>query len=147
MSHTYAQNAVHVVFSTKSRMRCIPRELQTDLWAYMAGICKETGVFVHKIGGMDDHVHLLIRVPPVLPLAKAVVTIKSNSSHWARQRKPGFAWQEWYGAFSVSASNIAAVERYIQNQAEHHRKMDFKSEFCALLKRHGIEFDERYVVG
>ncbi|HUI52432.1 MAG TPA: IS200/IS605 family transposase [Terriglobales bacterium] len=147
MSHTYAKNAVHIVFSTKSRVKCIPRELQSDLWAYMAGICREIDVRVYLIGGAEDHVHLLIQVPPAVPLAKAVATIKANSSHWARQKKKGFAWQEGYGAFSVSASNIPAVERYIQNQAEHHKRMDFQAEFLALLKRHGIEPDSRYMFG
>ena len=147
MSHTYSQNAIHIVFSTKSRSRIICGQLQPGLWAYMGGICKEIGVRVHSIGGAEDHVHLLVQLPPVLPLAKVVLTIKSNSSHWARQKKREFGWQEGYGAFSVSASNLPAVIRYIQNQEQHHRRINFEAEFLALLKKHGVEPDPSYVFG
>jgi putative transposase len=89
----------------------------------------------------------LIQIPSTLALAKAVLTIKSNSSRWARERGERVEWQEGYGAFSVSASNLAVVERYVRNQAAHHRKMSFEEEFAALLKKHGVEFDARYVFG
>jgi REP element-mobilizing transposase RayT len=82
LSHTYAQNVVHVVFSTKERRRLIPMEFQPRMWAYVGGICKAEGLFVHAIGGMNDHIHLLFQLPPVLALAKAVGTIKANSSRW-----------------------------------------------------------------
>jgi REP element-mobilizing transposase RayT len=147
MSHTYAQNVVHVVFSTKGRDKTIDREFQTRLWAYMAGICKKLGIYVHSVGGMADHVHLLIQLPAVLALAKAVLTIKANSSRWANEEGRKLAWQQGYAAFSVSASNVGAVVRYIENQAEHHKKRSFSEEFCALLKKHGIEFDAKYVLG
>lgn len=147
MSHTYAQNAIHIVFSTKSRCRFIPNQMQSELWAYIGGICREIGVRVHSIGGAEDHVHLLVQLPPTLPLAKAVLTIKSNSSRWARVKKREFGWQEGYGAFSVSASNLPAVIRYIQNQDQHHKRMNFEAEFLALLKRHGVAPDPRYVFG
>ena len=111
MSHTYAQNTVHVVFSTKDRAATITPEFQLQLWAYTAGICKALGVRVHSIGGAEDHIHLLIQIPPVLPLAKAVLTIKSNSSRWGHQKGLKFAWQEGYAAFSVSASNVPAAIR------------------------------------
>jgi REP element-mobilizing transposase RayT len=96
---------------------------------------------------MEDHLHLLIQIPPVLTLSKAVATIKANSSRWASGEGHKFAWQEGYAAFSVSASVIPAVIRYIRNQEEHHKKMDFDAEFVALLKKHGIEFDPKYVFG
>ena len=147
MSHTYAQNVVHVVFSTKERRKTIGREFQPKLRAYVAGICKKAGIHLHSAGGTEDHVHLLIQVPPVLPLAKAVATIKSNSSRWANEEGHKLAWQEGYGAFSVSASVVPAVDRYIQNQEEHHKKRSFDEEFVALLKKHGIEFDSKYVFG
>jgi REP element-mobilizing transposase RayT len=96
---------------------------------------------------MEDHLHLLIQIPPVLPLSKAVATIKANSSRWSSEEGHKFSWQQGYGAFSVSASVIPAVERYIRNQEQHHKKMDFNAEFVALLKKHGIEFDPKYVFG
>jgi putative transposase len=147
MSHSYAQNIAHLVFSTKERRKLISTELQSALWAYVAGICKRSEIFVHAVDGMDDHIHSLIQIPATMALAKAVLTIKSNSSRWARERTRGFEWQEGYGAFSVSASNVSTVEQYVRNQAAHHRKMSFEQEFTALLKKHGVEFDAKYVFG
>lgn len=147
MSHTYAQNVVHVVFSSKGREKIIHQELRTRLWDYAKGICRNLGVYVHCIGGTEDHIHLLIQVPPVLTLSKAVATIKANSSRWASNEGVKFAWQQGYGAFSVSASAIPEVARYIENQEVHHKKMDFEAEFVALLKKHGIEFDAKYLFG
>src|SRR5579863_628087 len=125
MPHTYAQNAIHIVFSTKARAKLIPKDFQPRLWSYAAGICKQEKIFVHAIGGIDDHIHLLIEIPPASALAKAVNALKSNSSRWANEEGFPFAWQQGYAAFSVSASNILAVVRYIQNQEFHHKKMSF----------------------
>ena len=147
MPHTYARNAIHVVFSTKYRRKVISREFQPRMWAYTAGICKNHGIFVHAVGGMEDHMHLLIEVPPTLPVAKAVLTIKSNSSRWAGEQGQEWSWQQGYAALSVSASQIPTVVRYIQNQEAHHRKMSFDDEFVALLKKHGVEFDRKFVFG
>jgi len=147
MSHTYAQNVIHVVFSTKDRHKIISREFQATMWSYIAGVCKNHGIFVLAVGGSDDHIHLLIQVPPPLSLAKAVLAIKSNSSRWANDQGNKFAWQEGYAAFSVNSSNVPAVIRYIRNQESHHRRMDFDAELLALLKKHGIEFDPAFVFG
>ncbi len=147
MSHTYAQNVVHVVFSTKGRLKAIDPEFQPKLRAYLAGICKKAGIYLHSAGGTEDHLHLLIQVPAVLSLSKAVATIKSNSSRWANEEGHKLAWQLGYGAFSVSASVIPVVDRYIQNQEEHHKKRSFDEEFVALLKKHEVEFDPKYVFG
>jgi len=147
VSHTYAQNVVHVVFSTKDRRKTIAADFQPKIWAYSAGICKKLGIFVHAIGGMEDHAHFLIQVPPVMALAKAVGTIKANSSRWADEEGHKLAWQQGYAAFSVSASVVPVVVRYIQNQEAHHRKMSFEEEFLALLRKHGVEFDPKFVLG
>jgi putative transposase len=117
------------------------------MWAYAAGICKTEGIFVHAIGGMDDHIHLLIKISPTMSLSKMINTLKSNSSRWANNQGVKFAWQEGYAAFSVSASNVPAVVRYIQNQPSHHKKMTFDSELLALLKKHGVEYDPKFVFG
>lgn len=111
MSHTYVQNVVHIVFSTKYRSKSISKEFQPRMWAYVAGICKNHEIFVHAIGGMDDHIHLLIQIPASLSVAKAVLTIKWNSSRWANEQGNKFAWQEGYAAFSVSSSRVPGVVR------------------------------------
>ena len=96
---------------------------------------------------MADHAHFLVQIPATLTLAKAVATIKANSSRWAHEQGHKFSWQEGYGAFSVSASVVPTVVRYIQNQEAHHRKMSFEEEFVASLKKHGVEFEPKFVFG
>lgn len=147
MSHTYFQNVMHVVFSTKERRKMIPAEMKERLWSYTAGICKRQKVFVHAVGGMEDHIHLLLQFHATIAISEAIKKIKANSSGWMSDETGKFGWQEGYGAFSVSKSNIAAVIRYIQNQEKHHRKMTFEQEFVALLEKHGIEYDPKYVFG
>jgi REP element-mobilizing transposase RayT len=92
-------------------------------------------------------VHILLRVAPKLALAKAVLPLKANSSKWMGEQRKTFSWHEGYGAFSVSASNLDTVVRYIQNQEAHHRKLSFEDEFRALLRRHGVKFDPKFVLG
>lgn len=147
MSHTYSQNVLHVVFSTKDRQKTISPEFQARLWAYVVGVCQKLEILVHALGGTEDHIHLLIQVPPSLPVAKAILAVKSNSSRWANQEGHGFAWQQGYGAFSVSSSNVPAVVQYIRNQQAHHKRRGFEEEFVALLKKHGVTFDPKFVFG
>jgi putative transposase len=144
MAHTYAQTLVHVVFSTKERRKLIPKASQPRLWSYMAGVCKRERIFVHEIGGMEDHIHMLIQLPAPLSLSDAILEIKASSSRWMGR---SFAWQRGFGSFSLSASNVDAVIRYIRTQEAHHKKMSFDEELIALLKKHGVEFDPRYVFG
>lgn len=107
------------------------QEFRPKLWAYVAGICRKLEIYVHAVGGMEDHIHLLMQIPPALTLSKAVGTIKANSSRWASGEGHKFARQQGYGAFSVNASVIPDVIRYIRNQEEHHKRMDFDAEFVA----------------
>jgi REP-associated tyrosine transposase len=147
MSHTYFQNVMHVVFSTKERHKIIPADMKERLWSYTAGICKRQKVFVYAIGGVEDHIHLLLQFPATIAISEAIKKIKANSSGWMSDEIGKFAWQAGYGAFSVSKSNIAAVVKYIQTQEQHHRKMTFEQEFVALLEKHGIGYDSRYILG
>jgi putative transposase len=147
MSHTYIQNAIHVVFSTKGRAKTIPKSWELRVWAYLSGICRNHGIFSYAVGGTEDHIHLLVEVPANLSVARAVSTIKSNSSRWANERGLTFAWQQGYAAFSVSASIIPAVVRYIENQEAHHKKMSFDDELVAMLRKHGVEYDPKFVFG
>jgi putative transposase len=145
MPQSLINNNIHFVWSTRERQRFIPVEMQPELWAYIAGIVKNLRGNPIAIGGMDDHVHILAEMPATIDIAKAVNALKVNSSRWMKQYAPKFAWQRGYAAFSVSASNVAAVKQYVLTQPEHHKRRDFKAEYIALLKKHGVKYDERYV--
>ena len=145
MSHSYAQNHIHLVFSTKNRLKLISKDLQPRLWAYVAGICKHQNMLAFAVGGIEDHIHVLFRLPPTITLVRAVTLIKSNSSKWIREQRIKFAWQEGYGAFSVSSSNVSTVIKYIDNQQAHHRKFTFEQEFIAMLQKPGIPYDPEHV--
>jgi putative transposase len=147
MSHSYSSNRIHVIFSTKGRAKIISDELQPKLWADMAGIAKKQGFDAITIGGIQDHVYVLLLLPPTMPLAKAIQFLKGSSSKWINENGEQFAWQEGYGAFSVSASQIDDVIRYIKNQATHHAKRSFEEEFLEFLKKYGIAYDPAHVLG
>jgi REP element-mobilizing transposase RayT len=144
MAHTYASNFIHCIFSTKDRRPLIPPARKTELYAYMGGIARGEGFSLIAAGGTDNHIHLLFELPASTSLARAVQKLKGGSSRWMGK---GFAWQEGYGAFSVSPSQIEVVQEYIRNQEKHHRKRSFEQEFVALLHNCGIAYDERYVFG
>ena len=145
MSHTHASVLVHSVFSTKNRAAIIP---DCDaLWRYIAVLARDNKITLLNAGGTKNHVHLLIAVPPVLPLAKVMKDLKGSSSRWLHEHGCRFAWQEGYGAFSVSQSQKQTVMDYIDGQAEHHRKWSFEQEFMTLLRKSGVEYDPRFVFG
>jgi len=115
-----------------------------DLYAYLGGIARSEGFTLVAAGGTANHVHLLIILPPAVSLATAIQKLKGSSSRWLGK---GFAWQEGYGAFSVSPSQVPVVKRYIANQDAHHRKHSFEEEFTTLLRVCGVEFDPQFVFG
>jgi putative transposase len=124
--------------------------LRGRLWPYLGGIARENGLTAVSIGGVADHVHLLLALPATMPVAKAMQLIKGGSSKWVHDTFPdqlGFQWQEKYGAFSVSVSQVDRFIRYIEDQEEHHRKVGFQKEFRTLLEKHQIGYDERYLWG
>jgi len=148
MSHTYVSVLFHCVFSTKERRGLIPPAKQPDLWSYLGGIARTNSFKALAVGGTANHVHLLLSLPSTLPLAKAVQLLKGGSSKWMNDSgASGFAWQEGYGGFSLGISQQRDTIRYIENQAEHHHKRGFEEEFLAFLKKHGVEYDPRYVWG
>jgi REP element-mobilizing transposase RayT len=149
MSHTYCSSLFHCVFSTKERRKTINTEIQPRLWAYMGGVAREHQMKALGIGGMEDHVHILLSLPSSVPIATAMREIKSASSLWMHQsyQIDGFEWQEGYGAFSIGWTQVSATLEYIAGQKEHHRKRDFQAEYIAFLKKHRIEYDPRYVWG
>jgi putative transposase len=143
MSHTYAANFVHCVFSTNDRRDLIPAELQDRLYAYLIGIADNLSFRILAVGGTCNHAHMLIALPPALTLAEVVQKLKANSSRWLGENVAQFEWQKGYGAFSVSPSLLPTVQAYIRNQARHHEKRSFEEEFLALLKKSGVVYDER----
>ena len=148
MANTYTALYYHIVFSTKRRERWLTDEVEERVWAYLGGIARENKMTALQVGGIEDHVHILLGAPPAIAPSKAVQLIKGGSSKWIHDTFPkmgGFAWQDGFGAFTVSKSNIPEVIKYIQDQREHHRTTTFQEEFLMLLKRHGIEYDERYL--
>jgi putative transposase len=148
MSHSYVSNLMHCTFSTKERYPFIDSELELRLWPYIGGIARENRIKALAIGGTLDHLHALLSLPSTMSFAKAVQLIKGGSSKWVHDtfsRYKKFEWQEGYGAFSVSASQVQRTIAYIQAQKEHHRKRTFQEEFLDLLDKHGIEYDPRYV--
>jgi len=144
MSHTYTSVYIHCVFSTKERRPLIPGARTAELYAYLGGIARAEGLTLIAAGGTANHIHLLLVLSSTCSLAHAVQKLKGGSSRWMGS---GFSWQEGYGAFSVSASQLEVVKHYIQNQEEHHRKRDFEQEFTSLLRSCGVEFDEQFVFG
>jgi len=117
------------------------------LWKYFAGIGRNHGIHVLAAGGVSNHVHLLIVLPPDMAPAKAVQVLKANSSRWLREHGLNFSWQEGYGAFSVSGTNKNAVMDYIEHQAEHHAKRSYDGEFEAFVRKCGMEFDPKDAFG
>jgi REP element-mobilizing transposase RayT len=139
---------MHCTFSTKSRSPFINQDLESHLWPYLGGIARANRIKALAIGGTLDHLHALLSLPGMMSFAKAVQLIKGGSSKWIHEtfpRQEQFAWQEGYGAFSVSASQVPKTIAYINNQKEHHRKKTFQEEFIELLEKHGIEYDRRYL--
>lgn len=145
---TFTNLLFHIIYSTKYRKPFIRPDWQDDLYGYIGGIVREKKGTLLRIGGIEDHVHLLAKLSPAIAISDVLRTIKANSSKWINERSDvtrKFEWQSGYAAFSVSESQMPAVADYIANQAEHHREKTFEEEFLAILKKHNIEFDMRYV--
>jgi REP-associated tyrosine transposase len=143
MSHAYTSTLFHVVFSSKEHRSAIAEPAK--LWAYVGGVARNLHYEPLAIGGTENHVHVLVRLPADVSVSEAVQKLKSNSSRWIRKAGAWPGWQEGYGAFSVSPSNVDTVRRYIQNQAEHHRRRSFEEEFLALLLKSGVTFSRAEV--
>ena len=147
MGQSLARLLVHSVFSTKERRPFLrSEEIRTEIYAYIAGILRNLQSPSIIIGGAEDHIHILSSLSKNVALSELIGRIKGSSSKRLKEKGiHGFAWQNGYGAFSVSEWQVAAVTAYIANQAEHHRQFSFQDEVRQLLKRHHTAFDERYV--
>jgi REP element-mobilizing transposase RayT len=148
MPQSLARLHIHVVFSTKQRMPLIHDAVRDALHRYMAVVLKDLGCTPTLINSVEDHIHVLFELGRTVAVSAAVEAVKKSSSRWIKMQGAEyakFAWQAGYGAFAVSESNVIAVRDYVADQRQHHRKRSFEDEYRAFLKRHGIEFDERYV--
>ena len=148
MANTYTALYYHVIFSTKHRRRYLARDIEERIWSYLGGIAREYKVTASQIGGIEDHIHILLHAPPTIAPSKIAQLLKGGSSKWIHETFPNmgaFAWQDGYSAFTVSKSAVPDVTRYIQNQREHHRTTPFQEEYLLFLNRHGVEYDERYL--
>lgn len=143
--HTYTSLLVHCVFSTTNRLPIISEQMQPRLWAFLGGIARKNGMKALAVGGIEDHLHVLLSLPPTVSVAKAMQLVKGGSSKWMNDQLPrrSFAWQENYGAFTIGVSQTKDTVRYINNQKEHHAKRGFDEEFMSFLHRHGITPIER----
>lgn len=146
MAQTYHKLLYHLVFSTKHRAPLIADDWRPDLHAFIGGVVRKRRGELLAAGGVPDHIHLLVRLAADRAVSDVVRDIKAVSSGWRHEAGDlGFAWQGGYGAFTVSPSVVPDIEAYIGNQPEHHRGRTFQDEFRLMLRRHGIEYDERYL--
>ena len=148
MPNTYTQIYIHYVFATETRFRSITKDRQAELYDYAAGIIKELKCFTQCIGGMEDHIHILIGLHPTLSVSDFAQRIKANTSRFVNEKGwtiGQFRWQEGFGAFSISQSALENVRNYIKNQEAHHQNLSFADEYETLLTRYGVDFNQKYV--
>ncbi len=148
MSQSLVKNYIHIVFSTKNRQKLIDSTIENELYKYIGGINKSLECTPIKIGGHQDHIHILCLLSKKIALINLVEKLKSNSSKWIKTKGEAyqnFYWQKGYGAFSVNPTEVDVVINYIENQKEHHKHKTFQEEYRAFLKKYKVEFDERYV--
>ncbi|WP_029631925.1 IS200/IS605 family transposase [Zavarzinella formosa] len=148
MPQSHSRLFVHLIFSVKNRDSLLDESIRNELHSVLGGILRDIGSPPVIINSVEDHVHLLFLQSRTDSISEIVNKVKTNSSKWIRSVSPtlkDFHWQNGYGAFSVSQSNVKSVAKYIEEQREHHRKMTFQEEYRDFLRKHEIEFDERYV--
>jgi len=148
MAQTLVCSRVHVVFSTKDRRPMITPEVEPELYAYMAGTAKNLNSPCLAVGGTSNHVHLLVSQSKNMALSRLMEEIKKSSSKWIKSKGAAlrtFGWQDGYGAFTIGQSQVEALERYIAGQKERHEKQTYEEELVSLLKKYGVQYDERYI--
>jgi len=148
VGHSYTNLLYHIVFSTKDRCPLITPDYEVRLYDYIGGTIRELGGISLALNGTEDHLHLLTKLRPDRALSDVLRKLKANASGWMNRifpRLEDFKWQQGYGAFTVSQSNVKEVTRYIAGQKQHHQKISFRDEFIRFLIANEIEFDERYL--
>lgn len=146
MAHTFTNLLFHIVFGTSEHRPTIDAEWRGNVHAYIGGIVREIGGIALIVNGVADHVHIVSKLPPTIAVSDALRVIKTNSSKWIReQKRPNFAWQKGFSAFTVSESVLPSVVQYVKGQEEHHRKKTFAEEYIEFLVANKIPYDPRYV--
>lgn len=147
MAGTYTNLLYHIVFSTKERRQLIMPAIEGELYSYVGGIVRGIDGIQLEIGGVADHVHLLVKFEPTVAVSDAVRDIKANSSKWLNERTKlyKFGWQDGFAAFTVSESQVERIAAYIRNQKAHHQMATFQEELLELLKLNRVEYDERFI--
>ncbi|MCL4743390.1 MAG: IS200/IS605 family transposase [Phycisphaerales bacterium] len=148
MASTLTRLLVHITFSTKNRAAAIPETIEPDLYAYIGGICRRMGSPLLAMGGVADHVHMLVSLGKSVALSDLMLNVKRDSSKWLKERDAvlrEFAWQDGYFGFSIGESGVDALKAYIADQKQRHLTVDYKDEMRAFLRKYGVEWDERYV--
>ncbi len=148
MAQSLSKVLLHIIFSTKNREPWLDSNVRPRMHAYLATICRDAGADFVRVGGVSDHVHIVTTLARTLSQAQLIEEIKKASSKWVKAldaRYRGFFWQRGYAAFSVSPSQLDSVLEYVNKQQEHHRTRTFQEEYRELLRKHGVDFDERFV--
>jgi putative transposase len=148
MANTYTQIYIHIVYAVQGRQSLIPKDRKEELFKYITGIVKHRDQKLIAVNGMSDHVHIFIGMKPTVTLSNLVRDIKAGSSGFINKKKwlrGKFNWQDGFGAFSHSSSEIDHIVWYIQSQEEHHRKTTFREEYTTLLKKFAVEYNEKYL--
>jgi len=148
MAQSLSNILIHNVFSTKHRTETITPEIEKELYPYIATICNSLDCPAIKIGGTENHIHILCCLSRTITISKLVEKIKTGSSKWIKTKGTefhSFSWQNGYGAFSIGVSNLPALKQYISNQKEHHKRRTFEDELRSLLKKYQIGYDEKYL--
>jgi len=150
MANTYHQMYVQTVFAVKYREAVIQERWKAELFKVIGNLINEAGGRSIIVNGVEDHVHCFFSIKPSIAVSYVMQNAKAKSSKWINESRllpHRFEWQEGYGAFTYSKSQIDAVYKYVQNQEEHHKKQAFREEYIAMLVKFGVDFDERYVFG
>ncbi|HSV89190.1 MAG TPA: IS200/IS605 family transposase [Bacteroidales bacterium] len=148
MANTYTQIYIQIVFSVKGRQNLIQKNWKDELHKYICGIVNGKEQKVYAVGGIEDHIHILVSVKPNIAISDLVPDIKANSSKWINEKgfvKGKFHWQEGFGAFSYAQSQLDTVIAYINNQEQHHQKKTFKDEYLELLHKFKVEYDDKFL--
>jgi REP element-mobilizing transposase RayT len=143
MAHTYTKLLVHMVFATRRRQKCLDATLRPELWAYIGGIARQHKVIALAISGVEDHVHLLLSLPPSLSVSEVAKAVKGASSRWINETYPNtefHTWQEGYGAFTIGVSQVDRTVAYIQNQERHHQQETYHEELRRFVMRHNLAY-------